>query len=151
MERTIKLFSLVFLLVFIFSSWDVKPARAATLIVTKTSDTNDGVCDADCSLREAIVAAASNDTIVFAPALSGQTITLGSTLTINKNLIVDGSSLASQVTVSGGGSTGMFAIYYADIDVTFNNMMFTGANASQDPFGFTGDGRGAGPFIMRAI
>ena len=142
MKRTIKLFSLVFLLVFIFSSWDVKPARAATLIVTNTADTNDGVCDADCSLREAIVAAASNDTIVFASALSGQTITLGSTLTINKNLTIDGSSLASQVTVSGGGSTGMFAIYYADIDVTFNNMTFTGANASQDPFGFTGDGRG---------
>lgn len=28
-------------------------ARAATLTVTKTADTNDGLCDADCSLREA--------------------------------------------------------------------------------------------------
>ncbi len=37
----------------------------ATRTVTKTADTNDGVCNADCSLREAIIAANSNheDTI----------------------------------------------------------------------------------------
>jgi CSLREA domain-containing protein len=33
------------------------PAHSATLTVTKTTDTNDGTCNADCSLREAIVAA----------------------------------------------------------------------------------------------
>ncbi|MBT8092843.1 MAG: CSLREA domain-containing protein, partial [Gammaproteobacteria bacterium] len=32
-------------------------ANAATFTVTKTADTNDGTCDADCSLHEAIVAA----------------------------------------------------------------------------------------------
>ena len=32
-------------------------AGAATFTVTKTADTNDGTCDADCSLREAVVAA----------------------------------------------------------------------------------------------
>ena len=32
-------------------------AQAATFTVTKTADTNDGACDADCSLREAIIAA----------------------------------------------------------------------------------------------
>ena len=43
-------------------------AHAATFTVTKTADTNDGTCDADCSLREAIVAAnaaAGPDTITF--------------------------------------------------------------------------------------
>src|SRR5215212_8591710 len=30
---------------------------AATFTVTKTADTNDGACNADCSLREAIIAA----------------------------------------------------------------------------------------------
>ncbi len=34
-----------------------QPASAVTFVVTKTADTNDGTCDADCSLREAIVAA----------------------------------------------------------------------------------------------
>ena len=33
------------------------PVQAATLTVTKTADTADGNCDADCSLREAILAA----------------------------------------------------------------------------------------------
>ena len=31
--------------------------QAATFTVTKTTDTNDGSCNADCSLREAIIAA----------------------------------------------------------------------------------------------
>ena len=38
-------------------------AVGATLTVTKTEDTNDGVCDSDCSLREAIAAAVAGDTI----------------------------------------------------------------------------------------
>jgi len=37
--------------------------HAANLTVTKTADTNDGVCDADCSLREAIGTATAGDTI----------------------------------------------------------------------------------------
>lgn len=36
------------------------PAQAADFTVTKTEDTNDGACDSDCSLREAIKA--TNDT-----------------------------------------------------------------------------------------
>ncbi len=43
-------------------------ANAATFLVSKMADTNDGVCDADCSLREAVIAAnaaAGADTIVL--------------------------------------------------------------------------------------
>jgi CSLREA domain-containing protein len=43
-------------------------APALTLVVTKTADIDDGVCDADCSLREAITAANGNagaETITF--------------------------------------------------------------------------------------
>ena len=36
-------------------------AGAGALVVTKTADTADGTCDADCSLREAITAA--NDSL----------------------------------------------------------------------------------------
>lgn len=53
-------------------------AQAATFTVTKTADTNDNVCDRDCSLREAITAAnnsPANDTIIFASLFnSAQTI-----------------------------------------------------------------------------
>ena len=53
--------------------------QAATFTVTKTADTNDGVCNADCSLREAIAAAntaASDDVIEFDPMVfnAAQTI-----------------------------------------------------------------------------
>src|SRR5215467_757484 len=56
----------------------------ATFTVTKTADTNDGVCDADCSLREAIGAAnqaTSNDVIQFDAAVfsTPKTITLNGT------------------------------------------------------------------------
>ncbi|HLM60606.1 MAG TPA: CSLREA domain-containing protein, partial [Pyrinomonadaceae bacterium] len=49
----------------------VLTTQAATLTVTKIADTNDGACDADCSLREAIAAAnpAGGDEIVFASPL----------------------------------------------------------------------------------
>src|SRR5215218_10218392 len=57
-------------------------ATAATITVTKTADTNDGVCDADCSLREAMALANStqnyDNAIFFEPSVFGtpQTITL---------------------------------------------------------------------------
>lgn len=87
-------------------------AFAATYTVTKTADTNDGTCDADCSLREAIAAANADpghDTIEFdipesdggyVPA-SGDVhaywkITINSplTLTDNEGAFVDGYSQA---------------------------------------------------------
>lgn len=80
---------------------------AATLVVTTSADTNDGVCDTDCSLREAIAAAGSGDTITFADDLSGQTITLDSTLTIAKDLTISGPG-AANLTISGGGSVRIF-------------------------------------------
>jgi CSLREA domain-containing protein len=58
------------LITFALLSLRPSPALAtmtATYTVTKTADTNDGVCDADCSLREAIIAANNNpgvDTII---------------------------------------------------------------------------------------
>ena len=69
-------------------------AHAANLTVTKTADTNDGVCDADCSLREAVVAAAPGDTITV-PA-GTYTLSL-SHLFINKNLTINGSGMGSTI------------------------------------------------------
>jgi len=47
----------VFILFLTVSSSAAIDSHAATLTVTKIEDTNDGICDADCSLREAVVAA----------------------------------------------------------------------------------------------
>lgn len=61
-------------------------ALAADVIVTKTADTNDGVCDADCSLREAIDTANANDTIVIPQGI----FTVGSEIAIDKALTLQG-------------------------------------------------------------
>src|SRR4051812_49930332 len=58
-------------------------AEAATLVVESSADTQTqatcGVGDG-CTLRDAMTHAADGDTILFASALSGQTIGLGSEL-----------------------------------------------------------------------
>ncbi|MEO5888231.1 MAG: choice-of-anchor Q domain-containing protein [Anaerolineales bacterium] len=78
--------------------------HAANLTVTKTADTNDGVCDADCSLREAVSAAAAGDTITV-PAGTYQ-LTYGDAtavpliyghLFINKDLTITGSGMGSTI------------------------------------------------------
>jgi CSLREA domain-containing protein len=70
----------------------VPPAAAqATLIVTNGDDTNDGTCDADCSLREAIANAAAGDTISFADGVTTVTLT-SATLVISADLTIDGGS-----------------------------------------------------------
>ena len=74
--------------------------------VTKLDDTNDGTCDADCSLREAIDDAASGDEIRF--GVTG-TITLTATLQISKNLTITGPGAAS-LTVSGADAYRVFNV-----------------------------------------
>ncbi|MBI3161551.1 MAG: S-layer homology domain-containing protein [Chloroflexi bacterium] len=71
------------------------PARAATITVTSNADSGAG------SLRAAIAAASGGDTINFGAGLSGQTITLESELSISVNLTIDGSTLATPVTLDG--------------------------------------------------
>ncbi len=59
----------------VFSKGNLEPtpvmvAPNATFVVSKTPDTNDGTCNADCSVREAVVAAngaAGADMITFTP------------------------------------------------------------------------------------
>src|SRR6478672_11528590 len=67
---------------------------AATLTVTNNADSGAG------SLRDTLAAAAPDDTIVFDAGLSGQTITLGSQLTLTRNVTIDASALPGGLTVS---------------------------------------------------
>src|SRR4051794_30510560 len=49
-------------------------APVNTLVVTKVDDTNDGICDTDCSLREAVAvanASSGDDIINFDPTVFG--------------------------------------------------------------------------------
>jgi CSLREA domain-containing protein len=70
-------------------------ASAAVLTVTSAADSGPG------SLRDVLAASAEADTIQFAPALAGQTIYLQSTLLAFHSITIDGSSLATPLTLSG--------------------------------------------------
>lgn len=84
---------------------------AATLVVTKTTDTTDGVCDVDCSLREAIAAAVSGDVVVFSPFFnSPQTITLTvGQIPITRNITIAGPGQGALI-VSGNDTSRIFSI-----------------------------------------
>jgi CSLREA domain-containing protein len=80
----------------------------ATFTVTKAADTNDGVCDADCSLREAVAAAnAAGGTVVFSATLVGVPIVLtGGEIQMN-GIAVKGFG-ADKLTISGGNNSRIF-------------------------------------------
>jgi len=89
-------------------------AHAATITVTNANDSGLG------SLRAAITAAAAGDTITFD---GNYTITLGTQLTISKNLTIDGAG--HTVTVSGGNTVRVFAV---NVGRTLNLNNLTVAN-----------------------
>ena len=85
-----KIFPTLFVAAFFLAS--ALGVSAAALTVTTTEDTDDGVCDAQCSLREAIDAAGYGDTIIFAGEIRGGTIQLTRTLApaVGKYVKIDG-------------------------------------------------------------
>ncbi len=107
--------------------------------VTKLDDTNDGTCDADCSLREAIDDAVSGDEIRF--GVTG-TITLTATLNINKNLTITGPG-AAQLRVSGDH---LYRVFTLGTGVTASLSGLTIADGSADNGG--GISKGAGTLTL---
>ena len=89
------------------------------------ADPGTGGCDStECTLREAITAAAGGDNIDFDASLSDDTIAIATPLTIGKNLNIDGSSLAEMVTISGQQKVKM-VIVNSSAQVTFKSLIFT--------------------------
>lgn len=79
---------------------------ALTFTVTTTSDAGDGVCDATCTLRDAVgdaAAVSGKDTIVFAAGLAGSTITLnGTQIVVASNVRIDGGRRNVSISAAGG-------------------------------------------------
>jgi CSLREA domain-containing protein len=124
-------------LFFLCGSIMVSDNFAATLTVTKTIDTADGVCDADCSLREAIFAAAGGDTVVFSPLFNTpQTITLTSgQIAITKNLTVAGAG--TDLVMISGNNVGRIFYISSNSVVALSGMKLTGGSVTtgNDVFG----------------
>jgi len=73
------------------------------------------------SLRQAILDICSGGTINFDSSLSGSTITLASTLVIDKNLTIDGSALASPINISGNNTVRVLKVN-SGLTVTMNTL-----------------------------
>ena len=98
------------------STCDIGAFEVKILIVTKTADTDDGTCDSDCSLREAINDA-DPGTVTF--ALSG-TFTLGSALPhITSAITIDGSGY--DVIMDGADTYRLFYVESTG-DLTLDNV-----------------------------
>ena len=83
-------------------------APTATFTVTKTTDTNDGFCNADCSLREAVVAA---------NGVPGSTVSVPAG---TYQLTINGTAEAGFCQSPGTG----------DLDISANNTTITGAGSA---------------------
>lgn len=107
-------------------------ATNSTFVITKATDTNDGVCDSDCSLREAVMAANVNvgaDVIDFsADATSFYTLPLG-TLLIDSNITFNCGLPFLTETLSGIDSTRTLSVT-ANADLTLNSCNLNNGFAS---------------------
>jgi len=108
---------------------DVGNATGATLfltmggidrVVTKAADTDDSVCDADCSLREAIAAALPGDLVRFgSPVFDSPRIiflTSAQPIAISKHLAIVGPG-AHRLTISGARRTLVLSLARTAFDI----------------------------------
>ncbi len=95
-----------------------------SITVTSNADSGTG------TLRQAIADACAGGTITFYTALSGTTIHLASTLTLAKNVTIDGSTLAGQITISGENAVRVFLVN-SGVTAILNSLAITqGSNFS---------------------
>src|SRR5215212_1118945 len=125
------------------------PAWAASFAVTKTADTNDGACNSDCSLREAIVAAnaaAGADTITvpngtYTLTLSGKNEDAAATgdLDIAGSLTLNGASAGSTI-IDGNNTDAVFDTFTAPSGTTINMSDLTIRSGNTTGASFDGAG-----------
>ena len=109
-------------------------ADAATFAVTKTADTNDGVCDLDCSLREAILAAklvtpGEPDTITLGPGVHDNTAA-DFVLAIGEQLTITGAGARTTTIRELSGGDGRVFLVEQDARLTISDATVTGAQVS---------------------
>ena len=125
-------------------------ANAATYTVTKVADTSDGVCDSDCSLREAVGAAnatVDNDTIQFNFPLfnSSQTILLlsGEIVIANNGTLTISGPGADRLTVDGNQASRILTVG-PSATANVSGIRFTRGNGA----GALNTGRGGAVYVV---
>ena len=123
----------------------VQEAEAATFNVTKTADTDDGMCDGDCSLREAIAAANGNSQAdqINLPA-GTYTLTTSAQLTVSSDIVISGAGESTTIIeahVNPNTATWrVFNVTSNGTDVTFEDITIRHGRTSLD-------GGGGGVYI----
>jgi parallel beta helix pectate lyase-like protein/S-layer family protein/polymorphic membrane protein len=120
---------ILFLIIGMLGTQPIQPVLAATITVSNVNDSGVG------SLRGAIAAASPGDTITFDPSLSGQTIILASTVTIDKNMTINGLGM-NQLTISGNNVSRVFYIN-SGVTVTLDSLIIA---HGKSPYGSSGGG-----------
>jgi len=120
---------------------------AGTWVVTTTADHNDGTCDADCTLREAVAHASSGD-VIDATGISG-TITMaagGMTKNLLGALTIIGPG-SGTLTINGGATHTIFGTEnlenFGAVPFVISGFTFTNA-----PQAFSVDGNVGSKLIM---
>ena len=125
-------------------------ANAATWTVTKSTNSNDNVCDADCSLREAVFNADSGDTVTFNSNLVGQTFTLGgSEIVITKHITIDGYINDPNVAFISGEMTSRIFNLQAGSALTLKNAILVQGNGKPNA-NFPGNGEGGAIYALNS-
>lgn len=118
-------------------------ANAATWTVTKSTNSSDNVCDADCSLREAVFNADSGDTVIFNSNLIGQTFTLGGEeIVITKRITIDGNLDGVNVAFISGAMTSRIFFVESGAGMILKNAILVQGSGESSP-GNPGTGFGA--------
>jgi predicted outer membrane repeat protein len=105
----------------------------STLTVTTTAEFGNGI---GLGLGDAVAAAQSGDTIVFAPSLSGQTIVLSQELVVNKSLTIQGLGAQNLTISENNGFNGGTRLFEVDGNgnLTLTGVTLTGGSAGQGDY-----------------
>ena len=104
---------------------DIGAFEKVSTIVTNINNSGSG------SLRNALDYSAAGETITFAPGLSNGVILLASTLTLSRNVTVDGSALAAQISISGNNAVRVLVIN-SDVTATLDSLKIINGSISGD-------------------
>jgi hypothetical protein len=110
-------------------------ATGSAQVVTNSADSGPG------TLRSAITNAASGAVITFDPGLSGATITLSNTLTINTNLTIDASALPGGLQINGNHAVQIFNVA-STATVLLNSLTITGGYTATNSYFYSVGGGG---------
>jgi CSLREA domain-containing protein len=139
MNNKLNKITFFFLLMVAIITGVAQQTLATTWMVTKIADTNDGVCNKDCSLREAVAVALDNDVITFQPYLAGNTITLIpqlNAISVTKSIAIKG---IDNLPISGGDKVRVFSLS-GNANVTMTNLDIGHGYIDSTPSPFTGWG-----------